>query len=285
MLKYRVLTGASLLGMVAVLYVWSPAWMVGLFVLVLTALATLEAVGILTQAGLPALKWTSLGISLLWLLTVWWFIHDPDLGGRLQGLLPGIAAWAIFLGCLFRSDQRESLPKLAGSFFVLGYVPALMQFILLLLLAGRPGTDAADGRSLLLFGILVIKSTDMGAYFTGRAIGKHKLIPRISPAKTWEGVMGGMVVAVAVSYGIMHGYGFTISGWEFQRLDAVWLGMLLAGSGIVGDLVESMLKRSAGVKDSGHWLKGLGGVLDVLDSLMFALPMLYLYLVLGVALR
>jgi phosphatidate cytidylyltransferase len=249
---------------------------VGLFLLVLTSLAVLETVGLLTHAGYPALKWTTLGVSLLWMLGAWIAVVDPEKGTRLKWMVPAVSAWAVFLGCLFRSDQTRSLDKLAGSFFTVAYIPGLMQFILLLLYSA--GGTEGDGRSLLLYGILVIKSTDMGAYFTGRACGRHKLIPRISPAKTWEGVLGGVAAAVAVSCLMAWSYGFTISGHPLSLVDAVALGILLAVSGILGDLVESMLKRAADIKDSGSWLKGMGGILDVMDSLIFALPVLYLYL-------
>ncbi len=277
MLKYRILTGGSFLLLVAALYAFAPTWAVGIFLLALTSIAVLETVGLLTHAGYPALRWTSLGVSLLWMLGAWIAVVDPEESTRLKWMLPAISVWAVFLGCLFRSDQSRSLDKLVGSFFAIAYVPGLMQFILLLLLSFK-GEQHPDGRSLLLYGILVIKSTDMGAYFTGRAIGKHKLIPKISPAKTWEGVLGGVGAAVCVSCLLIWAYGFRISGQPLHLFEGVFLGVILAVSGILGDLVESMMKRGAEIKDSGHWLKGMGGILDVLDSLIFALPVLYLYL-------
>lgn len=274
MLKYRVITGGGFLALVAGLYLWAPSWVLGVFILALTSLAVIETVELLTNAGFPALKWTSLGVSLLWMTGAWFASADDVSWIQLRWLLPGISAWAIFLGCLFRSNQERTLEKLAGSFFTVAYVPGLMQFILLILFMA-PGPEG--GRSLLLYGVLVIKATDTGAYFTGRARGRRKLIPRISPAKTWEGVVGGLVAAMAVSSLILWLYGYDPSGIRFHWLDGVALGALLGVSGVLGDLVESMLKRAADIKDSGHWLKGLGGILDVLDSLIFALPVLYLY--------
>lgn len=277
MLKYRLLTGGGFLALVAAMYVFAPTGLVGIFLLGLTAVAVLETVGLITHAGYPALKWTTLGVSVLWMAGAWYAVADPERGASLKWMYPALSVWAVFLGCLFRSDQSKSLEKLVGSFFVIAYVPGLMQFILLLLLSFAGGKEA-DGRSLLLYGILVIKSTDMGAYFTGRAIGKHKLIPKISPAKTWEGVLGGVAAAVAVSCLLVWAYGFTISGQPFTMWEGILIGVVLAVAGIHGDLVESMMKRGAEIKDSGHWLKGMGGILDVLDSLIFAMPILYLYL-------
>lgn len=275
MLKYRVLTGGAFLTLVALLYGFAPTWALALVILGLTVLGVLETVHLVTAAGFPALKWTSLAVSLVWMIITWMASGGDPLWVSLRTFMPGVAAWIIFLGCLFRTDQSQSLGKLAGTFLTVAYIPALMQFLLVLL---QMGGEGGDGRSLLLWGILVVKSTDMGAYFVGSAIGKRKLIPAISPAKTVEGVMGGVLVAVGVSSLVLWLYQYEVSGFTFRPLDGLIIGLLLAGFGILGDLVESMLKRAGGIKDSGHWLKGLGGILDVLDSLVFALPALYMYL-------
>jgi phosphatidate cytidylyltransferase len=274
MLKYRVLTGGAFLALVALLYGFAPTWALALVILGLTTLGVLETVHLVTAAGFPALKWTSLAVSLVWMIITWMASGGDPLWVSLRTFMPGVAAWIIFLGCLFRTDQSQSLGKLAGTFLTVAYIPALMQFLLVLLMMGGEG---GDGRSLLLWGILVVKSTDMGAYFVGSAIGRRKLIPAISPAKTVEGVLGGVLVAVGVSSLVLWLYQYEVSGFSFRPLDGLIIGLILAGFGILGDLVESMLKRAGGIKDSGQWLKGLGGILDVLDSLVFALPALYMY--------
>jgi len=277
MLKYRVITGGTFLVLVALMYVFAPMWALALVIVGLTLFGVSETVHLMTSAGFPALKWTSLGVSLVWMLTTWFASAGDPLWISMRTFMPGVAAWVIFLGCLFRTNQEKSLSKLAGTFLTVAYVPALMQFFLVLLHMGQPGED---GRSLLLYGILVVKSTDMGAYFVGSAIGKHKLIPTISPGKTIEGVLGGVVVATVVSSLLLWGYDYSMTGISFTLMDGVFLGLILSLFGILGDLVESMLKRAANIKDSGSWLKGLGGILDVLDSLVFALPALYLYIAL-----
>lgn len=281
MLKYRVITGGAFLAAVAVLYGFAPIWALALVVLGLTLLGVMETVHLMTAAGFPALKWTAMGVSLAWMVCTWMATEGSPFWISLRTFMPALAAWTIFLGCLFRRDQRQSLGKLAGTFLTVAYMPALMQFLLELL---RMGGGGQDGRSLLLFGILVVKSTDMGAYFIGSAIGKRKLIPAISPAKTLEGVVGGVLVAIGVSSLLLWLYGYELSGFALDWKDGLLLGGLLAVFGVLGDLVESMLKRAGGIKDSGNWLKGLGGILDVLDSLVFALPMLYLYLHVGMGL-
>lgn len=279
MLKYRVITSAGILSLVAALYIWGPTPLVAAVVLGLTLLAVLEMVQMMTTAGYPALKWTSLGLVFLWMLGAYFSSTPESIAvSSLPAIMPILSVWAITLGCLFRKDQSQSLPKLMGSFLSIAYVAGLMQFMFLLLKMGQGGKD---GRSLLLYAILVIKFTDMGAYFVGSSVGKHKMIPTISPAKTWEGMIGGVVIAIGVSSLLLFLYNYQMSGIAFSWVDGLVLGFGLALLGVVGDLVESMLKRAAGVKDSGSWLKGMGGILDVLDSLIFALPLLYIYIYWG----
>jgi len=279
MLKYRLLTGGSFLSLVAALYIWGPTPLVAAVLLGITLLAVLEMVQMMTTAGYPALKWTSGGLVLLWMVGAYFSTTSETAAVKsLPTVMPILSVWAVTIGCLFRKNQSQSLAKLMGSFLTIAYVAGLMQFMFLLLIAGR---GEEDGRSLLLYAILVIKFTDIGAYFIGSSIGKHKMIPTISPAKTWEGVIGGVVIATGVSSLLLFLYNYQLSGISFSWVDGLVLGFGLAVVGVVGDLVESMLKRAAGVKDSGSWLKGMGGILDVLDSLIFALPLLYIYIYWG----
>ncbi|KAA5541393.1 CDP-archaeol synthase [Roseiconus nitratireducens] len=145
-------------------------------------------------------------------------------------------------------------------------------------------TDARFGLAALITIIAVTKSTDAGAYFTGKAIGRHKLIPRLSPGKTVEGSIGGIVTATVVAYGCLA----VLIPWltepqsnttpatglagvlALPHWGALVLGPVLAVAGMIGDLAESLFKRDAGVKDSGNLLPGLGGVWDVTDSLLAA---------------
>jgi phosphatidate cytidylyltransferase len=141
-------------------------------------------------------------------------------------------------------------------------------------------------QALILYLIVVVKASDVGAYLVGSTCGRHKMFPRISPGKTWEGLAGGFIFGILASlilFWLWHrpGQESTLAG--FGRLSitfghALFLGAFLAAIGVVGDLVESLLKRSAGLKDSGCIFPGMGGILDVLDSLLFAAPALYFYL-------
>ena len=123
----------------------------------------------------------------------------------------------------------------------------------------------------LLMAIFVVKSSDIGAYTLGRLIGKHRFAPRISPGKTWEGMLGAVIFAIIVA-NIFADQG-KIMSWPLATL----FGVCFAFIGQMGDLVESMLKRDAQIKDSSGRIPGFGGVLDVLDSPLVAAPFAYLF--------
>jgi phosphatidate cytidylyltransferase len=128
----------------------------------------------------------------------------------------------------------------------------------------------------VLYFILVTKFSDTGAYFVGSLIGRHKMIPRISPGKTWEGFGGAIVVSTVASLLFVHFFKDHMAG--MNRIHAIVLGVILSVTAVVGDLIESTFKREAGVKDSGKFFPGIGGILDLLDSLLFNAPIMYLYL-------
>ena len=140
------------------------------------------------------------------------------------------------------------------------------------LVALRTGFEERLSAHLLSFFFLVLMGSDTGAYYTGRAIGKHKLAPSISPGKTWEGVAGGVLAALVLA-AVAH-------FWFFRELPLKWalpLAALMTVMGILGDLTESALKRGAGAKDAAKILPGHGGALDRLDSLLFNAPLIYYF--------
>jgi phosphatidate cytidylyltransferase len=140
------------------------------------------------------------------------------------------------------------------------------------LVALRTGFEQPLSAHLLSFFFLVLMGADTGAYYVGRALGKHKLAPTISPGKTWEGVAGGVVAALALA-AVAH-------FWFFRELPLRWalpLAGVMTTLGILGDLTESALKRGAGAKDAANILPGHGGVLDRLDSLLFNAPLIYYF--------
>jgi phosphatidate cytidylyltransferase len=140
------------------------------------------------------------------------------------------------------------------------------------LVALRVGFQEQLSAHLLSFFFLVLMGADTGAYYVGRAIGKHKLAPTISPGKTWEGVAGGVVAGLA--------FATVAHFWFFKELPLKWtlpLAAVMTLLGILGDLTESALKRGAGAKDAAKILPGHGGALDRLDSLLFNAPLIYYF--------
>jgi len=167
--------------------------------------------------------------------------------------------------------NTAGLTAISTTLFGLMYVPWLLNFIQKINFFQN-----VDGHYYLLYFILITKFSDTGAYAVGSLIGRHKMIPRISPGKTWEGFAGAIVVSTGASVLFVH---FAANKMPaVTMLDAVLLGILLSVSAVIGDLIESLFKREAGLKDSGTLFPGIGGILDLLDSLLFNAPIMYLYL-------
>jgi len=178
--------------------------------------------------------------------------------------------------CLRQFVSRSNtagILSIATTLFGLMYVPWLLNFIQKINFF--PGIND-NGKFYVLYFILVTKFSDTGAYAVGSLIGRHKMIPRISPAKTWEGFAGAIVVSTSASLVFTHFLGNKMPG--MKPLHAVILGVVLSSTAVIGDLIESLFKREAGVKDSGKFFPGIGGILDLLDSLLFNAPIMYLYL-------
>ncbi len=176
---------------------------------------------------------------------------------------------------LSRSNTAGIL-AISTTLFGLMYVPWLLNFIQKIQFFPFRPPFAGMGKWYVLYFILVTKFSDTGAYAVGSLIGRHKMIPRISPGKTWEGFAGAILVSTAASLVFAHIFGDRMAGMNEKH--AVILGVILSVCAVVGDLIESLFKREAGVKDSGGFFPGIGGILDLLDSLLFNAPIMYLYL-------
>ncbi len=182
--------------------------------------------------------------------------------GGVTWLLGGIFATVLVAFVVFGfSDARPSATA-AISVTLLGVVWIGGGLASLLLLRDIP----EDGRLIIFTTLLAVFADDTAAFFVGRAIGRHKMAPTISPRKSWEGFVGGTVAAMAVAFFALYDQGY-LSNWE-----ALVLGAAVAVASAIGDLFESAVKRDLGVKDSGRLLAGHGGVLDRIDSLLWAGP-------------
>ncbi len=176
--------------------------------------------------------------------------------------------------CLRQFVSRSNtagLLAISTTLFGLMYVPWLLNFIQKINFYPN-----VEGAYYVLYFILVTKFSDLGAYVTGSLIGRHKMIPRISPSKTWEGFCGAIVISTAASLVFAHVAGARLAGMNWVH--ATILGIILSVAAVIGDLIESLFKREAGVKDSGQFFSGIGGILDLMDSLLFNAPLMYLYL-------
>ncbi len=202
------------------------------------------------------------------------------------GLIPEIAvlytfAASVFLLLIIELFAQAQQPFSNIGHILLGIIYIGFPFALVVVMS--IDRQLRDFTPYIILGILLmVWASDVAAYFSGRALGKNKLFPRISPKKTWEGAIGGLLGAVAAGaliyfiyqqLGIHHGLAF--QNWLI-------LGAITAIFGILGDLVESMLKRSVNIKDSGNLLPGHGGFLDRFDAFIFVIPFAYLYLNLSI---
>lgn len=274
MLKDRVLSGVLVGGAAIAVILWMPLGGALAILLAVCALATFEFYSLLDAAQIPHFKYFGLFSGLVLLLATWIPLRDlatPYYDAEWM-VMCGITI-AVFLRQFPQKNNPQPLETIAGTLMGVIYIALLLSFFAKLLLTWGDDT----GRMLILYLILVVKASDMGAYFVGCSFGRHKLIPRISPAKTWEGFFGGLLSAVVVSL-LFCAFGRNSLGvLALSAGDALVLGVLLGTIGTVSDLTESLFKRGAGVKDSGRMIQGMGGILDVIDSLLFSAPALYVY--------
>lgn len=174
------------------------------------------------------------------------------------------------------TGKRISFLSLAVSLFGWLYVFWLLSF-----LAKIYYHPTMNGSWLLLYFLMVTKFSDLGAYVVGSLCGRHKMTPVASPGKTWEGFAGALAISTAVSVLTVYVAGNNLA--PFRGIHCLVLGILLGGFAVVGDLAESLLKREVGAKNSGAFFPGIGGCLDLIDSLLFNAPLFYLYCQLALA--
>jgi len=253
----------------------------GVFLLIIVFLALaglLEFYNLVEKRGLACFKWCGMaGGALLMVGTFLELIGKIGTQGspaRVNDFETGFIILFVLGLCLRQLVSKSNtagITAIATTLLGLMYVPWLLNFIQKINFFQN-----VEGKYFLLYFILVTKFSDMGAYSVGSLIGRHKMIPRISPGKTWEGFAGAILVSTCASLVFVHFFGGHMTGMNW--IHAVVIGVLLGSTAVVGDLIESLFKREAGVKDSGRLFPGIGGILDLLDSLLFNAPIMYLYL-------
>ena len=195
--------------------------------------------------------------------------NDPALNVLLvQFVIIALTAGTLIAATVRGAPFDKMIPSVGATILGVLYIPLLGSHLISI----RTGFNPTLSAHLLSFFFLVLMGADAGAYYVGRALGKHKLAPSISPGKTWEGAVGGLLAALAMAV-LAH-------FWFFRELPLKFIMPLAAVMtivGIFGDLAESALKRGAGAKDAANILPGHGGMLDRLDSLLFNAPLLYYF--------
>ena len=262
-------------------------FLVGGIIMLLNIVGLLEFYGMVNANGLPRFKWLGLagGVTLVGTLFVYLSglakrqLGEPTTGGAAE-LELGI--FAVLLLALL--GRRVFTHPAAPSFSMVGhtmlgvlYVSWLLGFMLKIYFFAKQAGAGFDPGYCLLFFILTTKCSDIGAYSLGSLIGRHKMIPSVSPAKTWEGFVGAILLSTVAAMVMAHYWGESRLGGMTMG-HAAALGPVLAIGAVLGDLVESVFKRDSSMKDSGSFLPGIGGILDLLDSLLFNAPLMFLYL-------
>ncbi|HEX4037032.1 MAG TPA: CDP-archaeol synthase [Acidobacteriaceae bacterium] len=265
----RILTAVVLVPLVLVLVFVSPRWPLLLIavVFVVAALALWEYLGLANAMGAKTPQVVSVAFLAVLYIAIF---RRPDL------MAPVFAALslALLVICSFRSPVARVLPDTAYSVFGLIYIGLSMSTLYLL-------STQDNGPSLLIFLFLAVWSGDITALYIGRAFGRRRLAPTLSPNKTWEGSFASVAGSVLITLLLIRIAGMLaahdIDALNYPGSWARWVGMavLLNVAGQLGDLVESAIKRGAGVKDSGHLLPGHGGMLDRVDALLLAAPLLW----------
>jgi phosphatidate cytidylyltransferase len=290
-LKQRLGSGIALAitAILSVMFLPAIGWLI--VVLAMVSLGTLEYYRLLDHARIPAFRVVGLLCGLALIIGTFFSLHlapgIPGVSTRL-GNAYGSIVFILFLTVIIilvrqfpQKYNDKPLETIACTLLGVFYVPLLFNFMLLLAFGWGDGhlmhPIGRTGQILILYVVVVTKITDIGAYFIGSAIGKNKLFPRLSPGKTWEGVGGGLLVATLASLVIFFINRGQLGDITMSLYDAIVLGLFLGVVGIVGDLAESLLKRASGSKDSGGLFPGMGGILDVIDSLLFTAPLLYIY--------
>jgi phosphatidate cytidylyltransferase len=270
MLRQRATSAAILIPPLLVALLLGHPWIAAV-VAIATGLAAREVFELLTAAGYATLAWLGTAFAVALVL-------DAALAPTIDpsgNLLLAIGTILVAVGAFTRPDPRVGLPTWFATVFG-AYYASLLGFVLRLgerapaIPAGSPLAWFTPEQGWILLLILTVWAFDTGAYVVGRRFGRRRFLSHISPSKTYAGLFGGVAAATVVS-------GLVLVGLGQSPVAAVVVGPLVSLAAQAGDLAESMLKRAAGAKDSGHLIPGHGGLLDRVDSFLFAAPVLVLY--------
>ncbi len=292
-LSKRVITGVTvgvawLLGLC-----FLPGWILFVVLLAMSCLCQHEFYRMMRHNGHPVSRTGGMIMGVAWLVAS--FALPPRVvasmphGECVGAMLLAVMVFAMLLRTLFDSRIKMPVERLGVTLLGFFYLPFMLSFFVRLAQWGAQEMfeipESRVGVFLAAYLAAVVKFSDVGAYAFGVTLGRHKMFPRISPKKSWEGLAGGLLAAMGVSAALVAAakhFNCSAAGplAELGLGQGLLLGLLLGAVGVLGDLVESMFKRSVNAKDSARLLPGgAGGILDMFDSLVFTPAMLYFYLV------
>jgi len=288
----RILTAVVLIPIVLALVLRAPVPVLALVAALVALLAVQELLKLAEAYGIRPLRWpTYVFVGLFFVLLA---ISPGDEKPLLStaifvysvGFAAAIAPFVFLTAGMRRADLSSAFPAAMVSASAFGYIALPMGFLVQI-------RGQWSGAFLLLYLLLLVWSGGIFAYFVGRSLGRHRMSPRVSPNKTWEGAIASLLASLVVGM-LLYNYALPISsallnahlierrdGFFALQKPPLWPTLLLSAAinvaAQLGDLVESLIKRGAGVKDSGNLLPGHGGMLDRIDALLFAAPVLWYY--------
>jgi phosphatidate cytidylyltransferase len=249
-----------------------PTYPFLLLLILVAGSAAVYELHLLLPASLRPPFWLSLSGTLALLLANWvghlpWkLLGFTNSGQVVLGVLTAAVMAAFVVEMLLFREPGSSTPRIAIACWMILYLGFLPGF--LVQLRWKPNGVAA-----LILAIFVPKWCDIGAYATGRLFGRHPMSPVLSPSKTFEGLAGGLLIAIVAALVLNR-----CAGGGLSDLKAIGFGLTVGAAGVLGDLAESLIKRDCRQKDASHIVPGFGGVLDVIDSVIFAAPVAWVWL-------
>lgn len=266
MSKERIISSAIMIAL-TVLAIFSQ-WVFIALIVFLTAGGLYEFFYLIKKKGIPIYSYVGIFIGILIPISIF---TRFELTRNWELLFIVLGFLLLLLLQFSRQDNRNAIVGISTTLFGILYVSWFLSFLVKIRLL-IPGIE---GAKLLAFIIIITKSADIGALLIGGRFGKHALIPRVSPQKSVEGWWGSLFFG---GISALASQSFLPSGFPHTVLHVFFIGVFFGAIGQLGDLSESMIKRDCNVKDSGKLLPGLGGILDVIDSLLFSAPAFYLYM-------
>lgn len=271
MIRTRIIVGTLLAAAAAGILVadtWLAPWFPCLFACLMFTgvVATRELIRLFPAAMRPHEICSIAGVCIILASN-----FAPATGVRLPLVIVLVAAFLVAFLLEMRAFREPGniVPRLALTTFAFVYLGVLGSFFAQLRWLGDPERTSL----LLALTIFVPKAGDIGAFFTGTFLGRHKMTPLLSPKKTWEGFAGGMLAAMGMAIGLS----FLGDAFRHGILEAAAFGLVVGIAGVLGDLAESLIKRDCQAKDASASIPGFGGLLDVIDSVLFAAPVAYFW--------